>query len=109
MNDFQKDFVLAYFKEHSKGYSFCTLAESLGVPISVIDDCIAQLIGDDFLVYNSEKMLSLTAKGRLHILNKQADFLTFEKTEIKHRIIRPEEALPLDAIYIPEGFIAKLK
>lgn len=109
MSDMYRNFILAYFKEHDKEYSFCSLAEYLGIPISMVDDCIEQLICDGLLIYNANSMLSLTEKGRLSILNQQADFFSFDDVRPDRRIINPAAALPLDAIYVPNGFISKLK
>ena len=107
MNNFHQDFILAYFKENIYEYSFSHLAKNLGVSRLIIDEYIDQLITDGCLQYNDNKMLSLTLKGRLRIMNRQADFLT-PSAEKNKKLIHPEKALPIDAIYIPENFISKL-
>lgn len=108
MNDFHQGFILAYFKENAKEYSFRALAQSLGVPISLIDDYVEALIREGLLEYNPNKMLSLTPKGRLKILNQQIDFLQFNNSKINTKFINPKKAIPIDSVYIPENFISKL-
>lgn len=51
----------------------------------------------------------LTPKGRLTILNDQADYLSFDGKHEKEGIIHPENALSLDEVYVPAGFMSKLK
>jgi predicted transcriptional regulator len=109
MNDFQRGYILAYFKDHQQDYSFYALANSLGISVSVIDDLICELIEENQLVYNSDNMLVLTPRGRLTILNEQVDFLSFDDSLAERRIIKPKTAISLDQIYIPDDFISKLK
>lgn len=109
MNDFHKGYILAYFKDHQQDYSFYALAKNLGISISVIDELISELMEENQLAYNSDSMLSLTPQGRLTILNDQADFLSFDESPTERRIIKPQTAISLDQIYIPDGFIVKLK
>ena len=109
MNDFQRGYILAYFKDHQQEYSFHVLAKNLGISMSNIDDLISELIEENQLAYNRDHLLSLPPQGRLTILNSQADFLSFDESSTARRMITPETALPLDQIYIPDGFMSKLK
>ena len=63
MNDFQRGYILAYFKDHQQDYSFYALANNLGISVSVIDDLISELIEENQLAYNSDNMLVLTPRG----------------------------------------------
>ena len=51
MNDFQRGYILAYFKDHQQDYSFYALANNLGISVSVIDDLISELIEENQLAY----------------------------------------------------------
>lgn len=109
MNDFQRGYILAYFKDHQQDYSFYTLANNLGISVSVIDDLISELIEENQLAYNSDNMLVLTPRGRLTILNDRVDFLSFDENLAERKIIKTQTAISLDQIYIPDDFISKLK
>ena len=109
MNDFQRGYILAYFKDHQQDYSFYALANNLGISVSVIDDLISELIEENQLAYNSDNMLVLTPRGRLTILNDRVDFLLFDENLAERKIIKPQTAISLDQIYIPNDFISKLK
>ena len=109
MNDFQRGYILAYFKDHQQDYSFYALANNLGISVSVIDDLISELIEENQLAYNSDNMLVLTPRGRLTILNDRVDFLSFDENLAERQIIKPQTAISLDQIYIPDDFISKLK
>lgn len=109
MNEFYKGYILAYFKEHKNEYSFQTIAEKLGRPISEIDDHIESLIQEGLLQYDDNHMLRLSSKGRLSILNKTIDFYGFENNTTPMKFINPESALSAEIIYIPKNFISKLK
>lgn len=109
MNDFQRGYILAYFKDHQQDYSFYALANNLGISVSVIDDLISELIEENQLAYNSDNMLVLTPRGRLTILNERVDFLSFDENLVERKIINPQAAISLDQIYIPDDFISKLK
>lgn len=109
MNDFQRGYILAYFKDHQQDYSFYALANNLGISVSVIDDLISELIEENQLAYNSDNMLVLTPRGRLSILNDRVDFLSFDENLAERKIIKPQAAISLDQIYIPDDFISKLK
>lgn len=109
MNDFQRGYILAYFKDHQQDYSFYALANNLGISVSVIDDLISELIEENQLAYNSDNMLVLTPRGRLTILNDRVDFLSFDENLAERKIINPQAAISLDQIYIPDDFISKLK
>lgn len=54
-------------------------------------------------------MLVLTPRGRLTILNDRVDFLSFDENLAERKIIKPQTAISLDQIYIPDDFISKLK
>ena len=73
------------------------------------DELVSELIEDNQLAYGSNNMLMLTPKGRLTILNDQADYLSFDGKHEKEGIIHPENALSLDEVYVPAGFMSKLK
>ena len=109
MNDFQRGYILAYFKDHQQDNSFYALANNLGFSVSVIDDLISELIEENQLAYNSDNMLVLTPRGRLTILNDRVDFLLFDENLAERKIIKPQTAISLDQIYIPDDFISKLK
>ncbi len=110
MDDFLRGYILAYFKIHKDEYSFTVLAELLGIPISRVDDIIDRLLQEEMLVYNESHMLTLAPKGRLAILNRKEDNIdTFENTQFRYRKINPDAAIPIDQIYIPEGFTQKMK
>ena len=109
MNDFQRGYILAYFKDRQQDYSFYALANNLGISVSVIDDLISELIEENQLAYNSDNMLVLTPRGRLTILNDRVDFLLFDENLAERKIIKPQTAISLDQIYIPDDFISKLK
>lgn len=109
MNDFQRGYILAYFKDHQQDYSFYALANNLGISVSVIDDLISDLIEENQLAYNSDNMLVLTPRGRLTILNERVDFLSFDENLAERKIINSQAAISLDQIYIPGDFISKLK
>lgn len=109
MNDFQRGYILAYFKDYQQDYSFYALANNLGISVSVIDDLISELIEENQLAYNSDNMLVLTPRGRLTILNDRVDFLLFDENLAERKIIKPQTAISLDQIYIPDDFISKLK
>lgn len=109
MNDFQRGYILAYFKDHQQDYSFYALANNLGISVSVIDDLISELIEENQLAYNSDNMLVLTPRGRLTILNDRVDFLSFDENLAERKIIKTRIAISLDQIYIPDDFISKLK
>ena len=109
MNDFQRGYILAYFKDHQQDYSFYALANNLGISVSVIDDLISELIEENQLAYNSDNMLVLTPRGRLTILIDRVDFLSFDENLAERKIIKPQTAISLDQIYIPDDFISKLK
>lgn len=109
MNDFYRGYILSYFKDHKQHYSFLFLAQNLGLAVSSIDELVSELIEDDQLAYGSNNMLMLTPKGRLTILNDRADYLSFDGNRAKEGIIHPENALSLDEVYIPAGFMSKLK
>lgn len=109
MNDFQRGYILAYFKDHQQDYSFYALANNLGISVSVIDDLISELIEENQLAYNSDNMLVLTPRGRLTILNDRVDFLSFDENLAERKIIKTQTAILLDQIYIPDDFISKLK
>ena len=53
MNDFQRGYILAYFKDHQQDYSFYALANNLGISVSVIDDLISELIEENQNVINA--------------------------------------------------------
>ena len=109
MNDFHRGYILAYFKDHQQDYSFYALANNLGISVSVIDDLISELIEENQLAYNSDNMLVLTQRGRLTILNDRVDFLSFDESFSERKIIKPQTAISLDQIYIPDNLILKLK
>ena len=109
MNDFQRGYILAYFKDHQQDYSFYALANNLGISVSAIDDLISELIEENQLAYNSDNMLVLTPRGRLTILNDRVDFLSFDENLAERKIIKTQTAISLDQIYIPDDFISKLK
>ena len=109
MNDFYRGYILAYFKDHQQDYSFYALANNLGISVSVIDDLISELIEENQLAYNSDNMLVLTPRGRLTILNDRVDFLLFDENLAERKIIKPQTAISLGQIYIPDDFISKLK
>lgn len=105
MNDFLSGLILAYFKNRKHEYSFAALAESLGIPVSRIDDTIDCLLREEMLVYDESHMLSLSAKGRLKILNQKADNISFsESPRFQYRKIDPDTAIPIDQIYVPLNF-----
>lgn len=105
MDDFLSGIILAYFKNHKNEYSFTMLAESLGIPISRIDDTIDCLLQEEMLIYDKLHMLSLSAKGRLNIVNQKADNIDFsENTRFRYRKINPDTAIPIDQIYVPSNF-----
>ena len=105
MNDFLSGIILAYFKNHKNEYSFTVLAESLGIPISRIDDTIDCLIQEEMLVYDESHLLSLSEKGRLKILNQKADSISFSRdAQFRYRKIDPDTAIPIDQIYVPSNF-----
>jgi hypothetical protein len=70
---------------------------------------ISELIEENQLAYNSDNMLVLTPRGRLTILNDRVDFLLFDENLAERKIIKPQTAISLDQIYIPDDFISKLK
>lgn len=109
MTHFRKGYILSYFKNHQQNYSFSDLAANLGLSVSEIDEIISEMIDDKQLEYNTEKMLVLTQKGRLAILNEQFDYISFSEEEKGSGIIHPENALSLDEIFIPENFLSKIK
>lgn len=109
MNDFQREYILAYFKDHRQDYSFYSLANNLGISVSIIDDLISELIKENQLAYNSDNMLVLTPRGRITILNDRVDFLSFDENLDEKKSIKPPAAISLDQIYIPDDFISKLK
>lgn len=109
MNDFQRGYILSYFKDHPHNYSFHFLAENLGISIAEIDDLISSLIADAQLEYNHSNMLELTPKGRLAIMNEQVDYFSFKDTAIEMRFVNPQAAVSTNDIYIPEDFVSKLK
>lgn len=105
MDDFLSGIILAYFKSHKNEYSFMGLAESLGIPISRIDDTIDYLLQEEMLVYDESHLLSLSAKGRLKILNQKADSINFSQNpRFRYRKIDPDTAIPIDQIYVPLNF-----
>ena len=108
MTQFRKGYILSYFKNHQQNYSFSDLAVKLGLSVSEIDEIVSEMIDDKHLEYSAERMLVLTQKGRLAILNEQFDYISFSEEEKGSGIIHPENALPLDAIFIPENFCQKL-
>lgn len=109
MTQFRKGYILSYFKNHQENYSFSDLASKLGLSVSEIDAIISEMIDDTQLEYNTENMLVLTQKGRLAILNEQFDYISFSDEIKGNGIIHPESALPLDAVFIPENFLSKIK
>jgi len=108
MNDFQRGYILAYFKDHSRNYSFQFLAENLGISIAEIDDLISGLIAEKQLIYNNN-MLELTPQGRLSIMNDQIDYFSFRDTSVEMRFVNPRSAVSINDIYVPDDFISKLK
>lgn len=110
MDEVLKGFTLAYFKRHKDGYSFTALAKQLGIPVLKMDDVISCLLQEGMLAYNEAHMLSLTQKGRLAMLNRREDFVdTSWDIRFRYSKIDPDSALPIDQVYIPKGFMAKLK
>ena len=108
MNDFQKGYILAYFKDHPQNYSFQFLAENLGISIAEIDDLISGLITESQLTYYNN-MVELTPQGRLSIMNDQIDYFSFMDSSVKMRFVNPQVAVSIYDIYIPDDFISKLK
>ncbi len=106
MNDFQRGYILAYFKDHQQDYSFYALANNLGISVSVIDDLISELIEENQLAYNSDNMLVLTPRGRLTILNDRVDFLLFDETLPKERLLSSDSNFVGSNIY-PRRFYIK--
>ena len=105
MDDFLSGIILAYFKSHKNEYSFTALAESLGIPISRIDDTIDGLLQEKMLVYDESHLLSLSAKGRLKILNQKADNINFSRNaRLRYRKIDPDTVIPIDQTYVPSNF-----
>ena len=88
MNDFQRGYILAYFKDHQQDYSFYALANNLGISVSVIDDLISELIEENQLAYNSDIM---AIQRKCHIL-----FQNFAPTvEYCHRDLQQVPPLPI--------------
>lgn len=109
MIDFYKGYILAYFKNNNCNYSFSAIAKKLGISILEVDEIISCLIEEGMLEYNENHMLSLTAQGRMKILNKPIDYYNFNKeNKCYMRIIHPTAAIDQSAIYIPENFLSKL-
>ncbi len=109
MIEFYKGYILAYFKKNKCNYSFSAIAQKLGISILDIDEIISSLIEDGMLEYNTSHMLSLTAQGRMQILNKPIDYYDFDgEDECCMRIIDPATAMDQSAIYIPKNFLSKL-
>lgn len=108
MDNFIKEYIIAYFQENSNLYSFCDLANSLGISIDVIDDMVAQLIKEGFLEYNEDTMLSVTELGQLFIREKVGRFNSDTRSPKTGRIIDPKTAWPFDKIYVPSNFLSKL-
>lgn len=90
MNDFYRGYILSYFKDHKQHYSFLFLAQNLGLAVSSIDELVSELIEDNQLAYGSNNMLMLTPKGRLTILNDQADYLSFDGNTKKKELSIPK-------------------
>lgn len=109
MNDFQRGYILAYFKDHPQNYSFHFLAENLGISIAEIDDLISDLIAEKQLYYNHNNMLELTPQGRLSIMNDQIDYFSFKDTSLEMHFVNHQAAVSVNEIYIPDDFISKLK
>ena len=108
MDNFIKEYIMAYLQENSYLYSFCDLANSLGISIDVIDDRVEELIKDGFLEYNEDTMLSVTELGQLSIRDKMGRFISDTCPPKTGRIIDPETAWPFDKIYVPINFLSKL-
>lgn len=110
MDEVLKGFALTYFKRHKNGYSFTALARQLGIPILKMNDVIDCLLQEGMLAYNEVHMLSLTPKGRLAILDQRGDSVdTSGDTRFRYGKINPDAAIPLNQVYVPEGFMDKLK
>lgn len=107
MNEFTSGFILSYFKNHQKSYSFTEIARLLGMPLSEISTAISDLLEKELLAYNDRKKLALTPQGRMALLNKQEDYLSTAGTSIPLKTINPNTAIPLDKIYLPKNFLAK--
>jgi len=106
MNDYAFSLALSYFKEKKNNYILSELKEMLGYGSVQFEEMIFKLISDEYIAYKDD-LLSITSKGiKFLIANDQiGSVLESEKLLMKH--VKPENALAIDAPYVPAKFTKK--
>ena len=107
MDDYLKRMILVYFKHH-KSYSQLDISKWLGISIDKTDNLMDELITEQKIEY-IDNVLRLTLVGRTALHSFPEDYIEFANKRPNIPSINAERGLPLDAVYLPEKFLAKLK
>ena len=105
MDDFRTNLILAYFKEKGNNYSYLELANLLGVGTNRLEGILDILIEQKMLLFNELRMLQLTEKGRLSLLNNQVDYYKFDN--VTEELVF-KDPWPIDRPYFPKKFLSKI-
>lgn len=109
MKKFFKKYILIYFITNKDEYSFVTIAQSLGLPLEIIEDIITEMLNESLLCYNEDNILSLTQKGNDLLYDSKEKYLINDgKVYKKSRLIDTSSALDLNQVYVPDDFLSKL-
>ena len=107
MDDYLKRMILVYFKHH-KSYSQLDISKWLGTSINKTDNLIDELIAEQKIEY-IDNVLRLTLIGRTALHSFPEDYIEFSNKQPKTPSINSERGLSLDAVFIPQKFLTKLK
>ena len=108
MRDYATSLALAYFREKQEKYIISELMEILGYNRYQIDGLITGLMQKEFLQYEND-LLCLSTKGISYLIANDQAGISVSVEEINKPHINPQNALALDAPYVPVGFTKKYK
>lgn len=105
MNEYLKLLILAYFREKDKDYSLQELSTLIGVNLIMLDNILEDLFEKQFLLYK-ERMIILTHKGRLKLMNSNLEEYNFSMDNFENEF--EGEKWPIDRPFYVHRFSEKV-
>lgn len=106
MSDYITSLAISYFREKHEKYLIGELMEILGYNRQQIDALIMRLMQEELLQYEDD-LLCLSTKGVSYLIANDQAGISIQVEEINTPNINPQNALALDAPYVPVGFTKK--
>lgn len=108
MNNYIISLALSYFREKQEKYIISELMEILGYNRNQIDELIMYLMQKGLLQYEND-LLCLSTIGITHLIANDQAGISVKVEEINKPHIDPQNALALEAPYVPVGFTKKYR